>query len=875
MITSQNNIDISKDNNTLWVNFCFKINSIILIFLVAGSIFYPIKLYGLDKTVNSGTQNYITFNKSENSFTIFESDFITPLIVDEKEFPGVLRIVRMIQQDLKSITSIEPKLYLGRTVNTNSIIIGTLGKSSLIEELIRNNKIDVSELIGKWETSLTTVINNPFPGVDQALVVVGSDKRGTIYGLFDLSRFCGVSPWYWWADVPIKKQAGLYFSSGKYLTYEPKVKYRGIFLNDEAPALTGWSKVTFGGFNHKFYEKVFEVILRLRGNFLWPAMWGSAFFDDDPMNGPLADEMGIVIGTSHHEPVGRAHDEWRRYGTGKWDYSINSKVLTEFWKAGIARMKNFETIVTVGMRGDGDEPMTEQANISLLEKIVSQQRKIISQVTGKKPQEIPQVWALYKEVQDYYDQGMRVPDDVTLLLCDDNWGNVRKLPSPNAPKRKGGYGMYYHFDYVGGPRNYKWLNVSHVPRIWEQMNLTWQHGVDRIWVVNVGDLKPMEYPITFFLDMAWNPDAFHANNLFEHTIEFCREQFGGNYAEESARLINLYTKYNRRVTPELLNSTTYSLQNYNEFERVKNEYKELLLDAFKLYYLMPREYHDAYDQLVLFPIHGMANLYEMYYAVAKNNHHAASFNPDANKWGNLAKDCYTRDSLLTVHYNTVIANGKWPHMMDQIRIGYTYWQQPRKRVMPAIQMIDQPSIATDLVFIEEDGFVSIEAASFNRSKNTNSINWLVIPDLGKTICGVTTFPQHIYPTPNEKVFLEYDIVFKNMGDIVVRVLLSPTLNFNENKGLRYAISFGDDPETVVNINKTYDIKEMEQWQANSINETKTKHTISHPGINTLRFRVLDPGIVLQKIIIDTGGLKPSYLGPPQSPRILRSELGKK
>ena len=685
--------------------------------------------------------------------------------------------------------------------------------------------------------------------------------RGTIYGIYELSRQMGVSPWYYWADVPVRKSEKLFVKPGKFTAGEPAVKYRGIFLNDEAPALSGWSKATFGGFNHLFYEKVFELILRLKGNFIWPAMWGNAFYDDDPENGPLADKMGIVIGTSHHEPMGRAHAEWSKYGTGKWDYSKNQQVLAEFWRSGFGRMKNYETVVTLGMRGDGDEPMSEDANIKLLEKIVKDQRDIIRKVSGKKITETPQVWALYKEVQDYYDKGMRVPDDVTLLLCDDNWGNVRKLPDPAAKAHKGGYGMYYHFDYVGGPRNYKWINVSQIQRIWEQMNLTYSHGVDRIWIVNVGDLKPMEYPINFFLDMAWNPAQFNSQNLLSHTEKWCAAQFGEKYSKEAARLIDTYTKYSRRITPELLNDTIYSLKNYNEFETVMNDFRALALDAFRLYQQIPAESRDAFDQLVLFPINAFSNLYEMYFAVAKNKELAKQNNPKANFWADKVKACFDRDSLLTVHYNTVISGGKWAHMMDQVRIGYTYWQQPERSVMPAVVRVEPTNKG---IFTEKDGYISMEAANFSRKNESANVRWEIIPNLGKTLSGITTFPQNYYPNSNENIYLEYDSQLESEGEFPVYILVSPTLNFNENKGLRYAITVDGQPEQIININEKYDVRKMERWQAKSINQTITKHNFSKKGKHTLRFRVLEPGIVLQKIMIDTGGLKPSYLGAPES-----------
>jgi len=800
----------------------------------------------------------------QDAFVLAEGSFVTPLLVDDQETVAVKRSATALRQDINRVTGIMPVAFGQLTGDVKrQIIIGTVGDSRYIDQLVKEGKIDGKQLKGKNEKFIIQTIQQPFPGIDEALVITGSDKRGTVYGVYELSAQIGVSPWYYWADVPIRKQEHLYIKRGVYTDGEPAVKYRGIFLNDEAPALTGWANEQFGGFNHKFYEKVFELILRLKGNFIWPAMWGNAFYDDDPANGVLANEMGIIMGTSHHEPMGLAQQDWKRRGTGAWDYSKNSAVLQDFWRTGIERCKDWESVITVGMRGDGDEPMSENANISLLQNIVKDQRKIIAEVTKRKASETPQVWALYKEVQDYYDKGMRVSDDVTLLLCDDNWGNVRKLPELSAKKRKGGYGMYYHFDYVGGPRNYKWLNVSQIQRVWEQMNLTYRYGVDRLWIVNVGDLKPMEYPIQFFMDMAWNPERFNENNLLQHTEEFCARQFGAQYAKEAARLINIYTKYNRRVTPELLNEKTYSLHNYNEFQTVVDDYKALLLDALKLNYLLPADCRDAYDQLVLFPIQACANLYELYYAVAMNHDLADKKDVKANLWADKAEACYLQDSLLTRHYNKEISGGKWNHMMDQTHIGYTYWQQPEHNVMPQLKRVPQNRMASlPPVFVEADGYVSIEAEHYSRAMDGTNTYWIIIPGLGKTLSGVTTTPVTLLP--DKKTTLEYDMELTSIGDVKLEILVSPTLNFNGNRGLRYAVSFDDDEEQIVNINDKYDMRRMERWQANSINRTVTTHRITTPGKHILRFRPLDPGIVLQKLILDAGGLKPSYLGAPES-----------
>lgn len=817
-------------------------------------------------------QSFIATQKGDNVVILKEKSSPLSFLVSNGTDAGILRAITNLQIDFEKVTGEKP-VILNQKPNSSSplIIIGTIGTNSAIDDLVKAKKIDGKELKGKNEKFSIANIKNPFSGVEEAIVIAGSDKRGTIYGIYELSKQIGVSPWYYWADVPVEKKENLYFIKGIYSDGEPAVKYRGIFINDEAPALSGWSKATFGGFNSKFYEKVFELLLRLKANYIWPAMWGSAFYDDDPASGPLANEMGIVMGTSHHEPMALAQTDWHRYIKKNnlpnvWDYNKNKTVLDEFWKSGIERSKNWEKLVTVGMRGDGDEAMSEGTNIALLENIVKEQRKIIAEVTQKKAEKTPQVWALYKEVQDYYDQGMRVPDDVTLLFCDDNWGNVRKLPDLTKPLHKGGYGMYYHFDYVGGPRNSKWINISPIQRVWEQMNLTYSHGVDKIWIVNVGDLKPMEFPISFFLDMAWNPKKFNSQNLFEFTEKWAADQFGTKHAKEIARLLNTYPKFNRRVTPEMLDSTTYSLENYNEFETVVNDYKNLALDAYRIYNEIPKEYQDAYFQLVLYPIDACSNLYEMYFAQANNKKLAAEKNILANAFADQVKINFERDSILQNKYNNEISGGKWTHIMDQMRIGYKAWHDTPKNILPELSYVSEKDQVKRKVFAEKEGYVSMEAEDFSKVNNSNTIHWEVIPDFGKTKGGITTFPQNKYPAQNENIFVEYEIDFISTGEFNVELLLAPTLNFNSNKGLRYEVSFDGEKPQLVNFNGKYR-GELGKWQAEHLIHSNTKHTISKAGKHTMRFRVLDPGIVLEKIIINTGGLKPSYLGPPESDRI--------
>ena len=836
-------------------------------------------------------QNIISEKNTSGSFAIVSVTQATPIVVDENDHAVVLKAARFLQTDIEMLTGQKPSLIAGSSASGNVIIVGSLDKSEIINRLVKEKKINVDKIKGQWEGYQMQVVREPMKGVSSALVITGSDRRGTAFGVFDLSRQMGVSPWYWWADVPVKKKKEIYLNTTSVKADAPKVKYRGIFINDEAPALSGWSKAKFGGFNHQFYEKVFELILRLKGNYLWPAMWGNAFYDDDSLNIKSANDYAIVIGTSHHEPLMRAHEEWKKYGKGKWDYDSNAVRLQEFWRGGISRATN-EKIVSVGMRGDGDMPMSRQTATALLERIVKDQRQIIEEVTGKPASETPQLWALYKEVQDYYDKGMRVPDDVTLLLCDDNWGNIRKLPKLTDPKRKGGYGIYYHFDYVGGPRNYKWINTNPLPRIWEQMHLAYEYGVKDIWIVNVGDIKPMEFPISFWLDYSWNPEKIGANDLQRYSEQWAAAQFGTKYATEIADIISKYSKYNGRRKPELLDANTYSLQNYNEAERVTADYNNLMARAEKINTALPPEYRDAYFQLVLHPVKASANLQDMYTNVALNRFYAAQKNILANKHADRVKQLYINDSLISVYYNTKVAGGKWPHMMDQTHIGYTYWQQPPRNKMPDLVYVSPDSVRVTQaahkivdtvvktalhlipkgtrgnVFYEKDGYVSIEAMNFTKAINNNGITWKVLPDHGRTASAVTAFPvtAAVQSLNVNTPHLEYDIYLYDTDSLKLMSYFSPTLNFhNLEGGLQYAVSIDDEKPQVVSLNKDENGRGVwDRWAANNIILKTSSHYISKPGKHTIKFWMIHPAVILQKLVADMGGIKQSYLGPPET-----------
>lgn len=788
-----------------------------------------------------------------------------PIYVDPKESTLVRKSAELLAQDLEKVT----------------------GKAS---PLVHTEPEKDFIWVGEATRALASTLENPPQGWEafriryhkkkNALLLTGADRRGTAFAVFTLSREIGVSPWYWWADVPVKKQTKLYVNTTLDLKDAPKVKYRGIFINDEAPALSSWSKEKFGGFNSKFYANVFELMLRLKANYLWPAMWGNAFYDDDPANAQLADDYGIVIGSSHHEPMNRAHDEWRRYGKGAWNFSQNPDTLKDFWRSGYKRAWN-EKITTVGMRGDGDEPMSRETATELLENIVAAQRQIIQEVSGKPAEQSPQLWALYKEVQEYYDKGMRVPDDVTLLLCDDNWGNLRKLPSLDAPARKGGYGIYYHFDYVGGPRNYKWLNTTQTVRVWEQMNLAYRHGVKDIWIVNVGDIKPMEYPISFWCDMAWNPDELPLEKVEPYATAWAKEQFGPAHAREIGDILQRYTKYNHRRKPELLNEKTYSLENHQEFERVHAEYQNLLKRASAL--AINPEAKDAYFQLVLHPVKAMANLYDLYYQVARNHAAYAKKENTTSAYAAAARKAFEKDSLITLEYHA-LQGGKWNHMMSQTHIGYTYWQQPPFQVMPKVyeltggkdpeklplptpKMASVPVLKKYPQFYEKDGYIAMDADHFSQKKGNI---WKVLPGLGKHGNAVSTFPVTL-PTQKpggDAPHLSYEIHTYSSGELRITASFAPSLNylFTED-GLQYAISVDDETPQIISLNK--EDKDSisgiwNKWVADAEIRKTSVHKVAAPGKHIIKYWMVNNGVVLSQITGDFGGLKSSYLGPQET-----------
>jgi hypothetical protein len=944
-------------------------------------------------------------------FPIVQPGVAANLYVDANDFAGVIRAASDLQADIARVAGLTPAIvHQENGLGKNAILIGTMGRSRVIDRLIREGKIDVSPITGKWESFFIQVVPEPLPGVASGLVIVGSDKRGTIYGIYDLSEQMGVSPWYWWADIAVEHKDTLFVKPGKYVQGPPAVKYRGIFLNDEAPDLSNWITNKFGmvppstnppippgvaNYNHQFYTKLFELILRLKGNYLWPAMWNNAFNEDDPENPRLADEYGVVMGTSHQEPMLRAQKEWdRRYQKtlGSWNYAKNPEALENFWREGIRRNKDYESIITMGLRGANDTPMAPggpEANMALLGKIVEVQRKIIAGEMNPDVTKVPQLWCLYKEVQDFYNAGMRVPDDVTLLWAEDNWGNVRRLPTAEERKRAGGAGVYYHFDYHGGPRSYQWINTSPIAKIWDQMSLAKQYGADRIWIVNVGHFKGCEFPLEYFMHLAWDPDRWTNDNINEYTRLWAEREFGPAYVRDIADIVAKYTKYNGRRKPELLAPDTYSLVNYQEAENVVADFKTITAKAEEIYGKLPEAKRDAFYELVLFPTKASALVNELYLAAGKNALYARQGRASANDLAAETRALFQTDTNLMNYFNQTFANGKWNHFMDQSHLGYTTWRDPPQNnldaikltemevpeaaamgvavegsdaawpgapgdaILPGFDVFNQPRHFIDVFnkgkasfeftatasqswillsetkgtvvkdkrlwisvdwskaskgmtsgtaaligtsnkvivkvnafnpaevtrdslqgFVEGDGFVSIEAEHYTKKTDTGANRWIKIDDYGRTLSGLRAMApvDASGATPGkDSPCLEYQMYLFSTGKVEVAAILAPTLNFVPGRGLRYAVSFDDEtPQMVTLVPPNYNARNGNRDWEKSVEDNAryghTTHTLAKSGYHTLKFWMVDPGVVLQKLVVNLGGVKPSYLGPPESYR---------
>ena len=819
-------------------------------------------LLGVISAVDAAEQ-FVKFDMASADNALLLTGTKDTIRYSPSDWKGVKMAVANLRHDLRSVTGSE---YA-------PVVVATVGKSEIAKKYPKQSKL----LKGKWEQYLI------FTDKGQ-LVILGSDKRGTIYGIYELSRQIGVSPWYWMADAPIQHHDQLYILPGTYTDGEPKVKYRGIFINDEWPSFGGWCGNQFGGINSKAYSHIFELLLRLKANYFWPAMWGSRFNEDDPKSPQLADDMGIVMGTSHHEPMMRAHKEYvhRKAEVGPWDYAQNPDRIEKFFSDGLKRNSKYENIITIGMRGDGDVAMgngKDEDNIKTLGKVIEAQRRIIKDCYGKPASSVPQLWAIFTEVQRYYDAGFTVPDDVTLLFCDNNWGYIRRKGTAAERKRKGGLGLYYHIDMNGGPWNDRWVNTTTIPKLREQLHEAYASGIDRIWIINVGDLKPKEVPIDFIMDYAWNPDAVKPGDEQPWLERFSASIFGEEYAKETADLIAKYSKYNLLRKPE---AQVPGLFNEHEMLVMSQRWQSLVERAELLRQQMPKEKQDAFYQLVYYPVVASAGVAQIYNLATMGDSLGVEV---------LMK----KDQQLSDYYNNVLAGGKWKGMMMDNHIGYTQWSIPDKNRNPmTLGMKIEHPLNVPVSTTE----IGIPAYQYSRIKEGKNAKWIFLPDLGRGKGCMGIDHVMVASEPDGKgASLEYDFeLSSDMQQLSIALGILPTQDVYPARGLRIGVQIDDQPLQIVdaragfvdtfaeytpqNLAVSKVLKPLPQQPKLVLNGwwkgkrqlrrdevfdnqrwlAATSSSAVKAGKHTLRIVMIDPEIVLEQVVINPDNSRYSYFG---------------
>lgn len=899
------------------------------------------------------------------------------------ESKPVLRVVADLAADWERVSGEAPRRVSAPEKGTPALLVGTQAGNPLISAWAEEGLLDLSALEGAWEAALVARVGS-------TLCVVGSDPRGTVFAVYRLCEAMGVSPWHWWSRTPVFLRKEVWLAPGPRFFPGPRVQYRGLFLNDEFPNLTRWVAKNWGEafpgvarYGKEFYAKVFELLLRLGGNTLWPAMWNNAFYEDDPLNVAAAAEFGIVMGTSHQEPMTRAQKEWdRRHKSrlGSWDWRRHRNELLEFWRQGVRARKNDEVLVTIGLRGADDTEMQQggpEEGRAMLEEIVALQRTLIGEETGRKPAETPQVWCLYKEVLDLYRRGLRVPDDVILLWPEDNWGYLRRVPTAAERKRAGGAGIYYHFDYHGGPRSYQWVHTTPLGKVWDQMTLAARYGADRLWMVNAGHLKGYELAMEYFLRLGWNPEGPALARIGSWTEAWAAREFGKAHSPAIARMLGDYGLFNGRRKPELLAPDTYSLTDYHESERVVEEYGTLAAQAREIRERVAPEAFEAYYQCVEFPITACALVHRLYAAAGRQALYAAQGRASASFWEAETKRLFTQDLELMEEYNHRFADGAWEHFMDQPHLGYVSWNDPPANSLDALDLRSPPvppgrlpgifwegggeNLALDVFrrprrwvdlfrkgqdsfefqtevsrpwilvsaakgtvdadvrlwveldwsqvppegvqkesltvrmdgrefvvplevfhparprrdegpwFVETDGVVAVDAVHWHRCRPSGEAVWEPVAEIGLFGSGVRSRGADappLVPGQNSAV-LEYDLYCFTPGEASLDLILAPTLNCFDGRNLSWAWSWDDEPPRIVEavpagFDAMHHNPDWEKTVADSVRHSRTRAEISRSGPRTLKIWMVDPGVVLYRIILDLGGLRPSYLGPPES-----------
>ena len=930
---------------------------------------------------------------------------------DAKDFEVVKTTAGLFANDVKEVSG--QLLGVATTKEApqkNCIIIGTLGHNEWIDQMIAKKKLDVEPLKNRWESYLVQLVRNPLPGVDKALVIVGSDRRGAAYGLLSVSRTIGVSPWYWWADAPIIKKDQLHLRVDKYISKEPTVKYRGIFINDEDWGLYRWSRDNFekelGNFGPRTYAKVCELLLRLQANYLCPAMHDASMaFHRIPENRVVADRFAILMGASHCEPLlFNTASEWKRDKMGEWDYINNKKGVDSVLNVRVKECAPFENVYTLALRGLHDRAMNASNDMGdrkdMLQEALMAQRQMLIDAIGKPGEEIPQAFTPYKEVLDVYDEGLELPDDVTIIWPDDNYGYMKRLSSPKEQKRSGRSGVYYHSSYLGKPHDHLWMNTVSPTLMYEELRKAYDATADRIWLLNAGDIKSCEFAVDYFLTMAFDIDAFNFERAANYRTEWLCGMLGDQYRNEYQDVVNSFYKLAFARKPEFMGwgyqwttdkhgrerntDTDFSLTNYREVDNRLSEYRRIGGIVENILNNMSDEKQKAcFYQSLYYPVKGCELLNRMVLDGQRNRWYAIQQRASAKDLKKSAKACYDSLEVITKGYNSLL-DGKWNHVMT-MKQGFAaaYFELPKLRdvelapaaslgvmaegeaVLKGLQsfhslpcfntylrqsyyvdvfnkgatplkwktsvtndwilvnkksgetateerievsidwakvpagerilgtldiMSDRgekesvyisvfnptsPSLAEmDTLFVENNGYVAMDAASFHRKVENDDIKMIVIPNLGFENTAVqlgNPMAKAQRTAGRNTPRLEYDFYTFEQGSVDVYTYVLPTFPISKDRGYagheatnvetKYGVCIDEGP--VMNPS-TSSFEYAQIWYESVLKNCRINKTTLHidkPGKHTVKIICGDAGTVLQKVVLDFGGMKRSYMGP--------------
>lgn len=951
----------------------------------------------LGPSLTTNAQVQLGKDPGPRSFLLTDPSVRTEIVIDSRDHKSVTTAANLFAGDIGLVTGQSlPVVDVNQITSSNIVLVGTIENNRLIRDLIRQKKITVQEIENGWEQYLIQLVDNPFPKVRKALVIVGSDRRGTAYGILSVSETIGVSPWYWWADVPVEKRSELHLTVDRFVSKTPSVKYRGIFINDEDWGLLPWAKKTFepekNDIGPKTYEKVCELLLRLKGNYLSPAMHSaSGAFNKYPENKVVADSFGITMGSIHCEPLlFNNASEWDSKTMGPWDYSknkdgINRQLIKRVRENGI-----YENVYTLALRGIHDAVMS--GNLSIQEQVevlgaaLKDQRKILEEVLDRPLDEIPQVFYPYKEVLDIYDAGLEVPDDVTLVWSDDDYGYMKRLSNSREQQRKGRSGVYYHLSYWGPPNDYLWLCTTPPALMYGELKKAYETTADQLWVANVGDIKPAEYHINLFMEMAYNIDQFSYDNIVAHHADFLSQLFGKQYRSEFLDISKSYHKLAFIRKPEYMKnrrSDLFSVQHYEEVDGRIREYAAMADRADKILKQLNKDIYPSYFQLLYYNVKGSALFNQMWLESEKANYYASQNFVVANSL--REKVILYADTLqrLTNTYNSLL-NGKWKHMMaltngggrfavppmdsvtafpnpalgitvsdltdvkssgelyslpmfnkylpksyhidlfnkglgvldwrlevkddwirldkksgstreyDRIVVSADWDKAPtgedtkseiqlfsnggNQKVFVSLLNPSAPSVE-DLkdLYIEDNGVVVIDATGYHRKRETEEISFSIVEGVGMDnrvgMLGDPLAKNSHYPSleltsnyvspvrSGEYPVLEYDFYTFSDGPVDVYTYMVPQFSLNDETGSRYGVMLDNSPVYLPEASAPYYSTLWIQSILKNTRINKTTHVVDKPGKHTIKIYAAHPGVMLQKIVIDFGGMKRSYGGP--------------